>query len=252
MKLIFLGSGSAFTVGTKNYQSNMLIKKNNKNLLLDCGTDARFALFELGLDHRDIDAVYVSHLHSDHVGGLEWLAFTTFFDDKCKKPTLYLPEGIGESLWNCVLAGGLQSLEGETAKLKTYFNVSNIKRDAQFTWQGIKFHLIQTLHVLSDNAILPSFGLFFKHNRKKIFITTDSQFTPALLLDYFLAADVIFHDCETSKIRSGVHAHYDDLKTLPANIKRKMWLYHHNPGRLPNAVKAGFKGFIKKGQSFEF
>ena len=27
----------------------------------------------MGLGYADIDAVYISHLHADHVGGLEWL-----------------------------------------------------------------------------------------------------------------------------------------------------------------------------------
>lgn len=253
MKLIFLGSGSAFTIGDGNFQSNMVLKSDrNKLLLLDCGTDVRFSLYEQGLDHQYIDSVYISHLHSDHVGGLEWLAFATFFDKKCNKPNLYIPESIGSSLWDSVLAGGLKSLQGKTANMKTYFNVRQVKNNSYFLWEGTKFHIIQTLHVMSENSILPSYGLFFKTKKKKVFITIDTQFTPHILSDYFEEADVIFHDCETSKISSGVHAHYKELKTLPKEIKSKMWLYHYNPGKLPDAVKAGFKGFIKKGQTFEF
>jgi len=50
---------------------------------------------------------------------------------------------------------------------------------------------------------------------------------------------------------SGVHAHYNDLKGLPAEMKVKMWLYHYNDGALPNANADGFQGFVQKGQSFE-
>ena len=57
MKLVFLGSGSAFTVGHDNYQSNMLmVSKSGKCLLLDCGTDIRFSLNEQGYKHSVIDA----------------------------------------------------------------------------------------------------------------------------------------------------------------------------------------------------
>lgn len=253
LELIFLGTGSAFTIGVDNYQSNMILKsESNKYLLLDCGTDARFSLNEQGLSHRDIDAVYVSHLHADHVGGLEWLAFTTYFDDKCKKPIMYLPKAIGNTLWNTVLAGGLKSLEGKNAKLKNYFSVDLIKKNLAFKWEDQKFYLIKTIHVKSDNTILPSYGLYFKTKKKKVLMTIDTQFTPDVLSKYFESADVIFHDCETSRIRSGVHAHYNELKKLPKHIKKKMWLYHYNPGKLPNAVKDGFLGFVKKGQSFQF
>src|SRR5690348_15307225 len=50
MKLIFIGSGSAFTVAEHNYNSNMLLidSNNAEKLLIDCGSDARHALNELG------------------------------------------------------------------------------------------------------------------------------------------------------------------------------------------------------------
>ena len=69
MKLIFLGSGSAFTVQDNNYHSNMLlVAPNDKKLLIDCGADVRFSLNEIGLTYKDINDVYISHLHSDHAG----------------------------------------------------------------------------------------------------------------------------------------------------------------------------------------
>jgi ribonuclease BN (tRNA processing enzyme) len=77
MKITFIGSGSAFT--TNNYHSNILITSNNKNLLIDCGSDARFALKEAGYSFNDIDGIFVSHLHADHIGGLEWLGLTNKF-----------------------------------------------------------------------------------------------------------------------------------------------------------------------------
>ncbi|MBA2728166.1 MAG: hypothetical protein H0U49_08350 [Parachlamydiaceae bacterium] len=99
---------------------------------------------------------------------------------------------------------------------------------------------------------MPSFGLFFKVDDLKIFITTDTQFTPDHLMGYYEEADIIFQDCETSSMFSNVHAHYRDLITLNPDIKHKMWLYHYNPGPLPNAKKDGFQGFVKKGQCFDF
>ncbi len=112
MKLQFIGTGSAFTVGVDNHQSNMLLKSRlGRTLLIDCGTDARLALYELELTYRDIDDIYISHLHSDHVGGLEWVAFSTKYDPRCAKPIMYINEFICEDLWNHVLAGGMAPLQ---------------------------------------------------------------------------------------------------------------------------------------------
>jgi len=39
--------------------------------------------------------------------------------------------------------------------------------------------------------------------------------------------DLIVHDCETGPFQSGVHAHYDQLRTLSAEVKAKMLLVHY-------------------------
>jgi ribonuclease BN (tRNA processing enzyme) len=253
MKLIFIGSGSAFTVGSDNYHSNMLLKSpDGQHLLIDCGSDARLALYDLGLNHRDIQSVYISHLHADHVGGLEWLAFTTKFDASCVRPYLYINESLVEPLWKTVLSGGLNSLQGEIATLNTYFIVHPVLNNATFRWQNLDIHMLQTVHILAGYSIMPSYGLLFTVDGLNVFITTDTQFAPHQVEDFYKKADVIFHDCETCAHKSGVHAHYVELMTLPPELKKKMWLYHYNPGDLPDAVKDGFRGFVKKGQIFDF
>lgn len=253
MKLTFLGSGSAFTLGSDNYHSNLLLEdEQGQKLLLDCGSDARFSLYEHGLTYRDIHDVYISHLHADHVGGLEWLAFSTKFDSSCKKPNLYICEKIVHDLWNRVLAGGLSSLQTEIATLSTYFNVRPIEENSTFTWRKLDLRIVQTIHVMAGFTFMPSYGLLFTANGKKIFITTDTQISLYQIKELYETADIIFHDCETSTHKSHVHAHYSDLVALPEAIKKKMWLYHYNPGPLPDAVKGGFRGFVKKGQCFDF
>src|SRR5688500_12374647 len=118
MKLVFIGAGSAFTVDKNNYNSNMLLQNSNqKRLLIDCGSDARRALYDLCLTYHDIQDVYISHLHADHAGGLEWLAFCTKFDTRCNKPRLYISEHQVKYLWDNVLSGGLNSLEGIAVEL---------------------------------------------------------------------------------------------------------------------------------------
>lgn len=253
MKLIFIGSGSAFTVGSNNYHSNMLLTNNDgQHLLIDCGSDARFSLHEIGLSYADIQDVYISHLHADHVGGLEWLAFTHKFDPKCNKPNLYLCDKLVKKLWKHVLSGGLCSLQVEEATIHSYFNVHAVEENGNFHWHDLEFRIVQSVHFLSGFTIMPSYGLLFTLNGTRIFITTDTQFAPNQIMDFYKIADVIFHDCETAPVKSRVHAHYEELKTLPAEIKKKMWLYHYNPGKLPDAKKDGFQGFASKGQVFEF
>lgn len=253
MKLIFLGSGSAFTVGEGNYHSNMILETDSKSrLLIDCGSDIRFSCYEQGLTYENIDAVYISHLHADHMGGLEWLAINTRFSPKHKKPKLFVSQLIVDDLWSKALSGGLSSLPNEQAALSSFFEVHPVKDNLSFEWEKISFQLVPAIHCFNDTHLMPVYGLYFTLNGKKIWITSDTRLTPDLEQDYYENSDLIFHDCETSKTPTGVHAHYNDLVKLPQNIKSKMWLYHYSPGVLPDAIHDGFKGFVKKGQVFDF
>ncbi len=231
----------------------LLDEKLDKKLLIDCGSDARHALFDLGFGHRDITDVYVSHLHADHCGGLEWLGLTNKFDSQTsKKPSLYANNLILEQLWTGTLSGGMNTLQGTLAKLEDFFEVNEIPENGSFLWDNCTFQTIQTIHVVAGFTFMPSYGLIFNINGTRIFITTDTQFAPTQLNDFYKNVDIIFQDCETSNNWSGVHAHFDELKTLDEAIKNKMWLYHYNPGDLPDAKKFGFCGFVQRKQSFEF
>lgn len=251
MRLIFLGASSALAADPGNFQSNMLLQSDQGPLLLiDCGSDARRSLHALNFGHHDITDVYISHLHADHAGGLEWLAFSRKFDaHHLPKPHLYLHESLVKPLWEHTLSGGLASLDDEPASLSAYFQVHPLKE--KFQWEGIDFQLIKNRHVFSRYADMPSFGLFFHARKKRILITNDGQFQPNFLNDYYETADLIFQDCETSEVISGVHAHYQQLKTLDPKIKAKMWLYHYNPSTLPNAKADGFAGFAQPAQHFD-
>jgi ribonuclease BN (tRNA processing enzyme) len=251
MQIQFLGVSSALTVGYGNFQTNMLLNsRSGKRLLIDCGCDVRHALHELGYTHSDLDAVYISHLHSDHVGGLEWLGFSKLFIEKTRIP-LYISPDQREILWNNVLSGGMSTLEEQNSSLDTFFEVMPFS-SLEFKWENINFTLVKVVHNYSNCELLPSYGLFINNGSHKVFISTDTRFTPELLAPFYEQADLIFQDCEISTFHSNQHAHYNQLKTLNPNIKKKMWLYDYNDTTLPNAELDGFQGFVNRGQVFAF
>ena len=253
MKLIFLGSGSAFTVGGNNYQSNMLLEDDQDNrLLIDCGTDIRFSLHEHQLSYLDLTDIFISHLHSDHAGGLEYVGFNTLFDPRCKRPNLFIAEEIGADLWERSLSAGMRSVEGRITTLETFFRVNLIGQRRSFEWNGVTFRLVRAVHVNNSYGVMPSYGLYFELDGMRVYITTDIQYQPDELQAQYDGATVIFHDCETSRFPSPVHSHYNQLRKLTPEIRQKMWLYGYQTGDLPTAIADGFHGFVHKGQEFEF
>ena len=249
--ITFLGSASAFYDEVDNYQSNLLIEKGERKLLIDCGTDIRFSLRDAGFKMTDVTDIYISHAHADHIGGLEGLGFIKKFTPGQDRPNLYASSMIIKDLWDKSLAGGMESIQGEVANLDSFFKVHRIKPNGSFTWEGIKFKIVQTIHIMNGFMFVPSFGLIFEVGGQTIFFTSDTQHAPNQIMDFYKSADIIFQDCETS-FKSGVHAHYEDLKTLPEDVKSKMWLYHFNKGKTQNSEADGFKGFVGCRKKFEF
>jgi len=258
-----VGTGSAFN--TKDFQSNFLIEgMSGKKMLIDLGGFGPIALEELGINGGNvgekIDAIYVSHLHGDHVGGIEWLAFCTYFNPTVPKPKLYCiggQNGLMTQLWNKSLRGGLGSVEGKECTLTDYFEGHPLRVNETFEWDGLRFQPVQTIHVMNGMEIVPSYGLLihsrgdvevYQKHSYELFLTTDTQFCPNQIEKFYDMADVIMHDCETASFHSKVHAHYDDLNTLPEDTRAKMWLYHYQPNPPYDAVEDGFLGFMERGQ----
>ena len=80
MKLTILGSGTLFPT-KERFPSSFLLEEGNVKILLDCGHEAIARLVELGFDVRDIDAIFISHFHADHIGDAFNLVWSRFVGD---------------------------------------------------------------------------------------------------------------------------------------------------------------------------
>lgn len=85
MRVHFLGTGDAFGSGGRN-QTAYLLEDRAGLYLLDCGSSTLAALKRAGLDPADLDAVFLSHLHGDHFGGLPFLFIHFLYHRRRSRP----------------------------------------------------------------------------------------------------------------------------------------------------------------------
>src|SRR5438309_12031375 len=76
MKLIVLGSGTSVPHPRRTSAAYWL-ETDTGQLLLDMSADAVHRMAQEKLDWVNLDAIWISHFHLDHVGGLAPLLFGT-------------------------------------------------------------------------------------------------------------------------------------------------------------------------------
>lgn len=80
MRVTLLGTGSALP-SENRVQTGVCLEQDDHHLLVDCGSGVTHRLAQAGIDHRDIDAVLLTHHHLDHVADLPTLAKARWLDD---------------------------------------------------------------------------------------------------------------------------------------------------------------------------
>src|SRR5262249_26555933 len=95
----FAGSGDAFGSGGR-FQACIHLRPgtNQTPVLLDCGATSLTALRQAGLDPGEIGAVFVSHLHGDHFGGLPFLILDGQFSGRAAPLSIAGPPGTARRL----------------------------------------------------------------------------------------------------------------------------------------------------------
>ena len=94
MNIIILGSGTAVPSLERN-SSGVLIQEEGYNALVDFGYGTLKQLLHLGITYHDIDRVFFTHNHPDHICDLVPFLFGTRYHLSARKKALEIVAGPG-------------------------------------------------------------------------------------------------------------------------------------------------------------
>ena len=92
MRITFLGTGCP-VVSTSRYGPAQLLRHGDRAVLVDCGSGVTQRLLAAGCPGRDLDAVLLTHLHSDHIVDLFQLIISSWHQGRDRPQRVYGPLG---------------------------------------------------------------------------------------------------------------------------------------------------------------
>ncbi len=140
LKLTFLGTSAA--VPSANRAMPSIALKYDKLFLWDCGEGAQREMMRRGVGYGGVEAIFITHLHLDHVMGVFGLIETVRMNTEREKITIFAPRGFERMLagisptmgWEPSFLDIREMHEGELYRGKDYsisaFRVKHQKRVA--------------------------------------------------------------------------------------------------------------------------
>lgn len=230
MELIVLGVGGLLSLEEEG--TSFLVRAGGCTLAVEVPFAYRRSLkaaAQAGADVpavEDIDHLFVSHLHGDHMGGLEEVGFYCRFHGP-ERPRLWAPQPVLDDLWDGRLRGAMGSLlfEGtpQPQRLEDFFEPHGL------SWEGTHEIGPFTARLRRTQHPVPTSALLLEADGVTLGYSADTAFDPELMR-FLEPADLILHEAGALSPGSEVHTHISSLAALPAELRRRMLVVHYGDG----------------------
>lgn len=213
LKLTVLGSGAAIPDG-EGVQSGYLVSKEGESpVLVDCGSGVVHRIGQSSVSVLDIDTVFISHPHPDHVLDIVSLVQARRLQDR---PDLKVfgPSGTRKTVKELL---GAMDLWG-----KSSVEVTHLDDGSEYVINGYQVEALKTKHSI------PSFA--FRFDGDLVYTGDTEKFSG--LSEFLGDARVVIHDA-SFPVGSGLenHVSVEDIRDIVRDLDvERLILSHFYPG----------------------
>jgi ribonuclease BN (tRNA processing enzyme) len=219
MRLHVLGCGDAFGSGGR-HQSSYLVDADDRLFLLDCGPTSLLSMKRAGIEPQRLDAIFLSHLHGDHFGGIPFFLIEYLYQKPPDEPLMIAgPTGTEEriqQLFELMYGGGKSAL----AKALVRFQV--LDPGVPHRVKGIDVFPFRVPHQTSDISL----GLRVGYQGKQILFSGDSAWTEAFI-EQARGVDLFLCECSFYREQPGMHVNYSALQANRHRLECKKLVLTH-------------------------
>jgi ribonuclease BN (tRNA processing enzyme) len=220
MHLQFVGCGDAFGSGGR-FNTCFHLVGRDCNALIDCGATSVVAMHKLSIDRNDINTIFISHFHADHIGGLPFFMLEANYILKRRRGlTIVGPPGLKSRFLDAMENAfpGTRSLELAFPLTLTELEIG--KRTAVDSIQVTAFH------VLHDERAGPCLGFRIEAEGKTIAYSGDTEWTDSVI-DIGREADLFICESYTRDKPIKTHMALSSLENHLGEIRPKRLVLTH-------------------------
>jgi ribonuclease BN (tRNA processing enzyme) len=233
----FAGSGDAFGSGGRSQACIHLRGPGGAApVLLDCGATSLSALRRCGLDPAGVAAVFISHLHGDHFGGLPFMILNAQFARRADPLAVIGPRGTGRrltELMECMFPGSA------TVARRFAVPVTELAPGEEATAAGVRAAAFAADHPSGPDG--PALAFRLAVAGKVIGYTGDTAWTDTLI-DVAAGADLLIAEAYYRDKNIPYHLTHADLATRAGLLaSRRTVLTHMSADMLEHPGQARFE-----------
>jgi ribonuclease BN (tRNA processing enzyme) len=220
MQLQFVGCGDAFGSGGRFNTCFHLVGRNT-NVLIDCGASSLVGLNKLGIDRNKIDAIFLTHFHEDHVGGVpSFILEANYVRKRTHALTIVGPPSL-KSRYDGIMEAAFPGAK----ELKPQFPLQLRELEVG---KGTKIGALRVtaFHVLHDDRAGPCLGYRFEVEGKTLAYSGDTEWTDAVI-DIGREADVFICESYTRDKPIKTHMALSSLEQHLDQIRPKRLILTH-------------------------